>query len=139
MNIEHYFDIENNPFRTMKFDLIALDCSKIKKNELEKYLSVLKDMLSDTGKLIVLAKNQSYYMNWYPILKGEIYYLSHSDAVYCKDIDEMMKKLDLKVEFWVFYFGDISEDVKSKVEAIQNVIGGDNKFLVESTAYILHK
>ena len=139
VNIEHYFDIENNPFRTMKFDLIALDCSKIKKNELEKYLSVLKDMLSDTGKLIVLAKNQSYYMNWYPILKGEIHYLSHSDAVYCKDIDEMMKKIDLKVEFWVFYFGDISEDVKSKVEAIQNVIGGDNKFLVESTAYILHK
>ena len=51
----------------------------------------------------------------------------------------MMKKLDLKVEFWVFYFGDISEYVKSKVEAIQNVVGGDNKFLVGSTAYILHK
>lgn len=40
----------------MKFDLIALDCSKIKKDELSKYLSVLKDMLSENGKLIVLAK-----------------------------------------------------------------------------------
>lgn len=137
--IEHYFDIENNPFRTMKFDLIALDCSKIKKDELEKYLSVLKDMLSDTGKLIVMAKNQSYYMNWYPIMKGETQSLLSLDEVYCKDIDEMMKKLDLKVESWIFYFGNISKDVKSKVEAIQNIIGEDSKFLIENTAYILHK
>lgn len=139
VHIEHYFDIENNPFRFMKFDLIALDCSKIKKDELSKYFSVLKDMLSDTGKLMVLAKNQSYYMNWYPIMKGETQSLPSMDAIYCKDIDEMMKKLDLKVESWIFYFGNVSEDMKSKIEAIQNIVGKDSKFLIESTAYILHK
>ena len=67
-----------------------------------------------------------------------------NNAVYAaeneqKDIDEMMKKLDLKVESWNFYFGNISEDVKSKVEAIQNIVGENSKFLIESTAYILHK
>lgn len=139
VHIEHYFDIENNPFRSMKFDLIALDCSKIKKDELEKYLSVLKDMLSENGKLIVLAKNQSYYMNWYPIMQGEIKSSLSLDTVYCKDIDEMMKKLDLKVESWTFYFGNISEEVKSKIVAIQNIVGENSKFLIESTAYILHK
>ena len=139
VHIEHYFDIENNPFRSMRFDLISLDCSTIKKGELEKYLSVLKDMLSDTGKLIVLAKNPSYYMNWYPIMQGETQPLISLDTVYCNDIDEMMKKLDLKVESWNFYFGSISEDVKSKVEAIQNIVGENSKFLIESTAYILHK
>lgn len=139
VHIEHYFDIENNPFRSMKFDLIALDCSKIKKDELEKYLSVLKDMLSENGKLFVLAKNPSYYLNWYPIMQGETQPLISLDTVYCKDIDEMMKKLDLKVESWNFYFGNISEDVKSKVEAIQNIVGENSKFLIESTAYILHK
>lgn len=55
-------------------------------------------MLSENGKLIVLAKNQSYYMNWYPIMQGEIKSSLSLDTVYCKDIDEMMKKLDLKVE-----------------------------------------
>ena len=139
VHIEHYFDIENNPFRTMKFDLIALDCSKFKKDELSKYLSVLKDMLSENGKLIVLAKNQSYYMNWYPIMQGETKSSLSLDTVYCKDIDEMMKKLDLKVESWTFYFGNISEEVKSKIEAIQNIVGENSKFLIESTAYILHK
>lgn len=139
VHIEHYFDIENNPFRSMKFDLIALDCSKIKKDELSKYLSVLKDMLSENGKLIVLAKNQSYYMNWYPIMQGETKSSLSLDTVYCKDIDEMMKKLDLKVESWTFYFGNISEEVKSKIEAIQNIVGENSKFLIESTAYILHK
>lgn len=139
VHIEHYFDIENNPFRSMRFDLISLDCSTIKKGELEKYLSVLKDMLSDTGKLIVLAKNPSYYMNWYPIMQGETQPLISLDTVYCNDIDEMMKKLDLKVESWNFYFGSISENVKSKVEAIQNIVGENSKFLIESTAYILHK
>lgn len=139
VHIEHYFDIENNPFRSMKFDLITLDCSKIKKNELSKYLSVLKDMLSDTGKLMVLAKNQSYYMNWYPIMMGETNSSLSSDIVYCKDIDEMLVSHDLKVESWIFYFGNVSEDMKSKIEAIQNIIGKDSKFLIESTAYILHK
>lgn len=139
VHIEHYFDIENNPFRSMKFDLIALDCSKIKKDELSKYFSVLKDMLSDTGKLMVLAKNQSYYMNWYPIMMGDTKSSLSSDTVYCKDIDEMMVSHDLKVESWIFYFGNVSEDMKSKIEAIQNIIGKDSKFLIESTAYILHK
>lgn len=139
VHIEHYFDIENNPFRSMKFDLITLDCSKIKKNELSKYLSVLKDMLSDTGKLMVLAKNQSYYMNWYPIMMGETNSSLSSDTVYCKDIDEMLISHDLKVESWIFYFGSIDDDLKPKVEAIQNIVGKDSKFLIESTAYILHK
>lgn len=139
VHIEHYFDIENNPFRFMKFDLIALDCSKIKKDELSKYFSVLKDMLSDTGKLMVLAKNQSYYMNWYPIMMGETNSSLSSDIVYCKDIDEMLVSHDLKVESWIFYFGNVSEDMKSKIEAIQNIVGKDSKFLIESTAYILHK
>lgn len=139
VHIEHYFDIENNPFRSMKFDLITLDCSKIKKDELSKYLSVLKDMLSDTGKLMVLAKNQSYYMNWYPIMMGETNSSLSSDIVYCKDIDEMLVSHDLKVESWIFYFGNVSEDMKSKIEAIQNIVGKDSKFLIESTAYILHK
>lgn len=102
-------------------------------------LSVLKDMLSENGKLFVLAKNPSYYLNWYPIMQGETQPLISLDTVYCKDIDEMMKKLDLKVESWNFYFGNISEDVKSKVEAIQNIVGENSKFLIESTAYILHK
>lgn len=139
VHIEHYFDIESNPFRSMKFDLIALDCSKIKKDELSKYFSVLKDMLSDTGKLMVLAKNQSYYMNWYPIMMGETNSSLSSDTVYCKDIDEMMVSHGLKVESWIFYFGNVSEDMKSKIEAIQNIVGKDSKFLIESTAYILHK
>lgn len=139
VHIEHYFDIENNPFRFMKFDLIALDCSKIKKDKLSKYFSVLKDMLSDTGKLMVLAKNQSYYMNWYPIMMGETNSSLSSDIVYCKDIDEMLVSHDLKVESWIFYFGNVSEDMKSKIEAIQNIVGKDSKFLIESTAYILHK
>lgn len=139
VHIEHYFDIENNPFRSMKFDLITLDCSKIKKDELSKYLSVLKDMLSDTGKLMVLAKNQSYYMNWYPIMMGETKSTFSSDIIYCKDIDEMLVSHDLKVESWIFYFGNVSEDMKSKIEAIQNIVGKDSKFLIESTAYILHK
>lgn len=139
VHIEHYFDIENNPFRSMKFDLIALDCSKIKKDELSKYLSVLKDMLSDTGKLMVLAKNQSYYMNWYPIMMGDTKSSLSSDIVYCKDIDEMMISHDLKVESWIFYFGNIDDDLKPKVEAIQNIVGKDSKFLIESTAYILYK
>lgn len=139
VHIEHYFDIENNPFRSMKFDLIALDCSKIKKDELSKYLSVLKDMLSDTGKLMVLAKNPSYYMNWYPIMMGDTKSSLSSDTVYCKDIDEMMVSHDLKVESWIFYFGNIDDDLKPKVEAIQNIVGKDSKFLIESTAYILHK
>ena len=139
VHIEHYFDIENNPFRFMKFDLIALDCSKIKKDELSKYFSVLKDMLSDTGKLMVLAKNQSYYMNWYPIMMGETNSSLSSDIVYCKDIDEMLVSHDLKVESWIFYFGNVSEDMKSKIEAIHNIVGKDSKFLIESTAYILHK
>ena len=51
----------------------------------------------------------------------------------------MMKKLDLKVESWTFYFGNISEEVKSKIVAIQNIVGENSKFLIESTAYILHK
>ena len=72
-------------------------------------------------------------------MKGETQSLLSLDEVYCKDIDEMMKKLDLKVESWIFYFGNISKDVKSKVEAIQNIIGEDSKFLIENTAYILHK
>lgn len=118
VHIEHYFDIESNPFRSMKFDLIALDCSKIKKDELSKHFSVLKDMLSDTGKLMVLAKNQSYYMNWYPIMMGETNSSLSSDTVYCKDIDEMMVSHGLKVESWIFYFGNVSEDMKSKIEAI---------------------
>lgn len=139
VHIEHYFDIESNPFRSMKFDLIALDCSKIKKDELSKYFSVLKDMLSDTGKLMVLAMNQSYYMNWYPIMMGETNSSLSSDTVYCKDIDEMMVSHGLKVESWIFYFGNVSEDMKSKIEAIQNIVGKDSKFLIESTAYILHK
>lgn len=139
VHIEHYFDIESNPFRSMKFDLITLDCSKIEKDELSKYFSVLKDMLSDTGKLMVLAKNQSYYMNWYPIMMGDTKSSLSSDTVYCKDIDEMMVSHDLKVESWIFYFGNVSEDMKSKIEAIQNIIGKDSKFLIESTAYILHK
>ena len=139
VHIEHYFDIESNPFRSMKFDLIALDCSKIKKDELSKYFSVLKDMLSDTGKLMVLAKNQSYYMNWYPIMMGETNSSLSSDTVYCKDIDEMMVSHGLKVESWIFYFGNVSEDMKSKIEAIQNIVGKDSKFLIESTVYILHK
>lgn len=139
VHIEHYFDIENNPFRFMKFDLIALDCSKIKKDELSKYFSVLKDMLSDTGKLMVLAKNQSYCMNWYPIMMGDTKSSLSSDIVYCKDIDEMMISHDLKVESWIFYFGNVSENMKSKVEAIQNIVGENSKFLIESTAYILHK
>lgn len=139
VHIEHYFDIENNPFRSMKFDLIALDCSKIKKDELSKYLSVLKDMLSDTGKLMVLAKNPSYYMNWYPIMMGDTKSSLSSDIVYCKDIDEMMISHDLKVESWIFYFGNIDDDLKPKVEAIQNIVGKDSKFLIESTAYILYK
>lgn len=139
VHIEHYFDIENNPFRLMKFDIISLDCSTIKKGELEKYLSILKDMLSDTGKLMVLAKNQSYCMNWYPIMMGDTKSSLSSDLVYCKDIDEMMISHDLKVESWIFYFGNVSEDMKSKVEAIQNIVGENSKFLIESTAYILHK
>lgn len=110
VHIEHYFDIE----RSMKFDLIALDCSKIKKNEI-------------------------CYMNWYPIMMGEINSSLSSDIVYCKDIDEMMISHDLKVESWIFYFGNVSEDMKSKIEAIQNIVGKDSKFLIESTAYILHK
>lgn len=81
----------------------------------------------------------SYCMNWYPIMQGETKSSLSLDTVYCKDIDEMMKKLDLKVESWTFYFGNISEEVKSKIEAIQNIVGENSKFLIESTAYILHK
>ena len=98
----------------MKFDLIALDCSKIKKNE-------------------------SCYMNWYPIMKGQTQSLFSMNEMYCNDIDEMMISHDLKVESWIFYFGNVSEDMKSKIEAIQNIVGKDSKFLIESTAYILHK
>lgn len=110
VHIEHYFDIE----RSMKFDLIALDCSKIKKNDL-------------------------YYMNWYPIMKGQTQSLFSINEVYCNDIDEMMKKLDLKVESWIFYFGNIDNDLKPKIEDIQNIVGDNSKFLIESTAYVLHK
>ena len=56
-----------------------------------------------------------------------------------KRIDEMMKKLNLKVESWIFYFGNIDNDLKPKIEDIQNIVGDNSKFLIESTAYILHK
>ena len=37
VNIGHYFDIENNPFKSIKFDYIVLDSTVIQKDEFEKY------------------------------------------------------------------------------------------------------
>jgi hypothetical protein len=139
VNIEHYFDIENNPFKSMKFDFIILDSTVIQKDEFEKYMIVLKDMMNDDGKMLIRAKNQSFYMNWYPILKGETDSGFNQNVVYCKDVNDMLSKLDLNVKTWIFYYVDLPSEIKEEIEAIQKVVGIQNHITVENVGYIVYK
>lgn len=139
VHIEHYFDLENNPFKSIKFDFIVLDSTVIQKDEFEKYMTVLKDMMNDDGKMLIRAKNQSFYMNWYPILKGETDSEFNQNVVYCKNVNDMLSKLDLNVKTWIFYYVDLPSEIKEEIEAIQKVVGVQNHITVENVGYIIYK
>lgn len=138
VHIEHYFDLENNPFKSIKFDFIVLDSTVIQKDEFEKYMTVLKDMMNDDGKMLIRAKNQSFYMNWFPILKGETDSEFNQNVVYCKNVNDMLSKLDLNVKTWIFYYVDLPSEIKEEIEAIQKVVGVQNHITVENVGYIIY-
>ena len=139
VNIEHYFDIENNPFKSIKFDFIVLDSTVIQKDEFEKYITVLKNMMDDDGTMMIMAKNPSFYMNWYPILKGETDAGLNKNVVYCNDVNDMLSKQNLNVKTWIFNYIEIPNEVREEIEAIQNVVGIQNHITVENVAYIICK
>lgn len=139
VNIEHYFDIENNPFKSIKFDFIVLDSTVIQKDEFEKYMTVLKNMMDDDGTMMIMTKNPSFYMNWYPILKGETDAGLNKNVVYCNDVNDMLSKLNLNVKTWIFNYLEIPNEVREEIEAIQNVVGIQNHITVENVAYIVCK
>lgn len=139
VNIEHYFDIENNPFKSIKFDFIVFDSTVIQKDEFEKYITVLKNMMNEDGKMLIRAKNQSFYMNWYSILKGETDSGFNQNSIYCKDVNSMLSKLDLNVKTWIFYYVDIPNEIREEIDAIQNVVGIQNRIAVENVGYIVYK
>lgn len=139
VNIEHYFDIENNPFKSIKFDFIVLDSTVIQKDEFEKYITVLKNMMDDDGTMMIMTKNPSFYMNWYPILKGETDAGLNKNVVYCNDVNDMLSKLDLNVKTWIFYYVDLPSEIKEEIEAIQKVVGTQNHITVENVGYIVCK
>lgn len=139
VNIEHYFDIENNPFKSIKFDFIVLDSTVIQKDEFEKYITVLKNMMDDDGTMMIMAKNPSFYMNWYPILKGETDAGLNKNVVYCNDVNDMLSKQNLNVKTWIFNYIEIPNEVREEIEAIQNVVGIQNHITVENVAYIVCK
>ena len=103
INLELYSDIENIPFINDKFDLVFLDTSTIKKGEFEKYINTLKKILSQEGKILLLAKNNRHYRNWLPIvLNGEI---SYSDEIITqKDIEDYVEKNPMHISSAIFYF-----------------------------------
>lgn len=139
VNIEHYFDIENNPFKSIKFDFIVLDSTVIQKDEFEKYITVLKNMMDDDGTMMIMAKNPSFYMNWYPILKGETDAGLNKNVVYCNDVNDMLSKQNLNVKTWIFNYIELPNEVREEIEAIQNVVGIQNHITVENVAYIVCK
>lgn len=139
VNIEHYFDIENNPFKSIKFDFIVLDSTVIQKDEFEKYITVLKNMMDDDGTMMIMTKNPSFYMNWYPILKGETDAGLNKNVVYCNDVNDMLSKQNLNVKTWIFNYVEIPNEVREEIEAIQNVVGIQNHITVENVAYIVCK
>lgn len=139
VNIEHYFDIENNPFKSIKFDFIVLDSTVIQKDEFEKYITVLKNMMDDDGTMMIMTKNPSFYMNWYPILKGETDAGLNKNVVYCNDVNDMLSKQNLNVKTWIFNYIEIPNEVREEIEAIQNVVGIQNHITVENVAYIVCK
>ena len=139
VNIEHYFDIENNPFKSIKFDFIVLDSTVIQKDEFEKYITVLKNMMDDDGTMMIMTKNPSFYKNWYPILKGETDAGLNKNVVYCNDVNDMLSKLNLNVKTWIFNYIEIPNEVREEIEAIQNVVGIQNHITVENVAYIVCK
>ena len=139
VNIGHYFDIENNPFKSIKFDFIVLDSTVIQKDEFEKYITVLKNMMDDDGTMMIMTKNPSFYKNWYPILKGETDAGLNKNVVYCNDVNDMLSKLNLNVKTWIFNYIEIPNEVREEIEAIQNVVGIQNHITVENVAYIVCK
>ena len=136
VHISHYFEIENNPFKDMKFDLIALDTTKIKKSELEVYLRILKGMLKPDGKLVVLTKNMSFYENWYPVLSGEKRVMD-TENVFNVDVDEAIRKLELKPTNWLFYFPQIPDEVRKKLDLISKAVGEGKHVTVNQIAYTI--
>lgn len=138
VHIEHYFDIEDNPFQNEKFDFIAFDSAKIDKSNLEKYLNVLKGMLNENGQLEVLVKNESYYKNWYPMIFGKMDNQIEDTVIFGKDLDFAIKQLDLKIMSWTFYFESMEEELKTKLNDIQNIVGEDKHIMVKNIAYSIH-
>ena len=93
----------------------------------------------DDGTMMIMTKNPSFYMNWYPILKGETDAGLNKNVVYCNDVNDMLSKLDLNVKTWIFYYVDLSSEIKEEIEAIQKVVGTQNHITVENVGYIVCK
>ena len=133
-----YHRIEMNPYINIKFDFIAIDCTQIAKADLLSYLRTLKNMLNEDGKMMLLANNESYYENWYPIINGELVD-KNMETSYCQDVEKAFKKTDLKVELWRFYFGNIPLEIKQTIDSISEIVGSDKNIKVHQIGYLVHK
>lgn len=138
IHVSFFHSIESNPYRDIKFDFIAVDCTQIGKNDLFSYLKTLKSMLADNGKMMVLADNKSYYENWYPIINGENI-IEDKNSTYCKDAEDIFSQLDLKIEFWSFFYGNIPSEIKPKIDAISEIVDSDRDIRISQIGYVLHK
>ena len=138
IHVSFFHSIESNPYRDIKFDFIAVDCTQIGKNDLFSYLKTLKSMLADNGKMMVLADNKSYYENWYPIINGENI-IEDKNSTYCKDAEDIFSQLDLKIEFWSFFYGNIPSEIKPKIDAISQIVDSDRDIRISQIGYVLHK
>lgn len=138
IHVSFFHSIESNPYRDIKFDFIAVDCTQTGKNDLFSYLKTLKSMLADNGKMMVLADNKSYYENWYPIINGENI-IEDKNSTYCKDAEDIFSQLDLKIEFWSFFYGNIPSEIKPKIDAISEIVDSDRDIRISQIGYVLHK
>lgn len=142
VHIEHYINIEINPFFFTRFDFIALDCRNIKLEELDSYIDTCSQMLAEGGKMFVVTRNHSYYKNWYPMLTGEKkgYETYSPDVVYNTDLDMSMKKYGMRYISWIFYYGNTNDiDYKDKLEALVPIVGEDKRIMFENIAALITK
>lgn len=140
VHIEHYTDMDINPFYFTKFDLIALDCRNICLDELDTYLATCTQMLAKGGRLFVITRNHSYFKNWYPMITGEKkgYETYSPDVIYNTDLDQAMKKYGLSYISWIFYYGNTRDiDYKDRLEALSPVVGEDKRILFENIAALI--
>lgn len=65
--------------------------------------------------------------------------IEDKNSTYCKDAEDIFSQLDLKIEFWSFFYGNIPSEIKSKIDAISEIVDSDRDIRISQIGYVLHK